>query len=156
MEIHDTGGDPEYGSNRKMVYKGADLFLLCVSADRKDYRKIGDEPNSILATDQVIEASIKEFVDEIRVIDNQKPIALLLTKDDLRSTGDQESVISDEFMVSMKKKYSMQFYKKTSAKRQATTEGDWSVCEAFDTAIYAASKYKEMLAQKNSPKPKGK
>ena len=38
MEIHDTGGDPEYGANRKMVYQGADLFLLCVSADRKDYR----------------------------------------------------------------------------------------------------------------------
>ena len=51
MEIHDTGGDPEYGANRKMVYQGADLFLLCVSADRKDYRGIETEENSTVSTD---------------------------------------------------------------------------------------------------------
>ena len=55
MEIHDTGGDPEYGANRKMVYQGADLFLLCVSADRKDYRGNQDE-NSIVSTEKVDES----------------------------------------------------------------------------------------------------
>ena len=155
MEIHDTGGDPVFQSYRKMAYKGADLFLLCVSANRNDYSKLYDGRNVIPGTDQDVEDSIKEFVDEIRVIDGQKPIALLLTKDDLRSQLDLESVISDEFMVEMKKKYCLQFFKKTSAKRQATTEGDWNVHEAFDTTIYAASKYKEMLSQTNPPKPKG-
>ena len=128
MEIHDTGGDPAYKSNRMVVYNGADLFLLCVSADRKDYWKLDDDGNKIPGTDQDIEESIKEFVTEIKVIEDQKPIALLLTKDDLRGNNDSESVISDDFMVAMKVKYNLQFYKKTSAKRQATTEGDWSVC----------------------------
>ena len=51
MEVHDTGGDPEYESNRKMVYQGADLFLLCVSADRNDYRNKETDPNSYVSTE---------------------------------------------------------------------------------------------------------
>ena len=72
-----------------------------------------------------------------------------MTKEDFRSTNGPESVLSDEFMLEMKRKHALQFYKKTSAKRQAETDGDWSVCEAFDTAIYAASKYKEMVNREN-------
>ena len=31
LEIHDTSGDDNLGTNRKVVYKNADLFLLCCS-----------------------------------------------------------------------------------------------------------------------------
>ena len=42
-----------------MVYKGADLFLLCVSADRNDYRGIEIEENSTVSSNDLVEKSIK-------------------------------------------------------------------------------------------------
>ena len=57
LEIHDTGGAPEYESHRKIIYEGADLFLLCVSADRNDYWNGDPNLNSAVNSD-LVDASI--------------------------------------------------------------------------------------------------
>lgn len=36
LEIHDTSGDENLSTNRKIVYKDADLFFLCVAVNNRN------------------------------------------------------------------------------------------------------------------------
>ena len=41
LKLHDTSGDDGLSENRKVIYKSADLILLCVSkADEDSFEKI--------------------------------------------------------------------------------------------------------------------
>ena len=66
IEIHDTSGDEHLGVNRKVQYKDADCFMVCVAANA---------PSSL--------ESVTRWKAEIAEIEPDKPVALLLTKSDL-------------------------------------------------------------------------
>ena len=36
IEIHDTSGDEHLGVNRKVQYKDADVFMICVAANNRE------------------------------------------------------------------------------------------------------------------------
>ena len=66
LELHDTSGDDNLSQNRKVVYEGADLILLCVAINKKDsFDNIGKW-----------EAEVDAVVPGI-------PVYLLLTKSDM-------------------------------------------------------------------------
>jgi len=66
LEIHDTSGDDNLGTNRKVVYKNADLFLLCCSV-----------------LDKSIE-NCDKWKAEVREVEEDAPIFLISTKKDIR------------------------------------------------------------------------
>ena len=66
IEIHDTSGDEHLGVNRRVQYKDADCFMICVAAN---------QPSSF--------EHISMWKHEIQEIEAEKPIALILTKGDL-------------------------------------------------------------------------
>ena len=66
IEIQDTSGDELLGINRKVQYKDADVFVICVGANDR---------NSL--------DSVATWKAEIEEIEVGKPIALYLTKRDL-------------------------------------------------------------------------
>ena len=65
-EIHDTSGDDNLNNQRKVLYKGTDVFMICVAVNSK-------------ASFDNIEKWRKEIVS----IEIDKPIVLLLTKSDM-------------------------------------------------------------------------
>ena len=66
LEIHDTSGDMELNANRKVQYAGADVFAICVAANDR---------NSL--------DSIPKWIAEIKTVESNKPICLVMTKRDL-------------------------------------------------------------------------
>ena len=64
--MHDTSGDEELARRRAIIYKGADVFMICVA---KDNRNSFD--------------NINKWKQEIQAVVNDKPIMLILTKDDI-------------------------------------------------------------------------
>ena len=48
VEIHDTSGDEHLGVNRKVMYRGADAFMICVACNAKSsFRNIERWKNEI-------------------------------------------------------------------------------------------------------------
>lgn len=72
LEIHDTSGDEHVAQNRKVVYKDADLFLLCCNSV---YQSTVD--------------NISKWKAEIREVEQEVPIVLIATKKDLRELAPQ-------------------------------------------------------------------
>ena len=66
IEIHDTSGDEHLGVNRKVQYKDADVFMICVAANNQES----------------LESTLR-WRSEIQEIESNKPIAIILTKADL-------------------------------------------------------------------------
>lgn len=66
IEIHDTSGDEHLGVNRKVQYKDADAFMICVACNNIDSLE-----------------NVGRWKAEIQEIESQKPICLVLTKSDL-------------------------------------------------------------------------
>ena len=66
LELHDTSGERGLVGNRKVIYQGADVFMLCIAIDKKDSFD-----------------NIDFWVDEIRSEASQVPIYLILTKSDM-------------------------------------------------------------------------
>ena len=66
IEIHDTSGDDHIGSERKVVYSGADVFMICVAVDSLESYY-----------------NINKWFDEIQSVEAEKPIMLILCKSDL-------------------------------------------------------------------------
>ena len=66
LEIHDTSGDENLGVNRKIQYQNADCFMICVASDKRDSFD-----------------NIPKWMAEIQLIEDKKPISLILTKSDL-------------------------------------------------------------------------
>ena len=82
IEIHDTSGDEHLGVNRKVQYKDADVFMICVAANNQES----------------LESTLR-WKAEIQEIEPAKPIALILTKADLLDMiedGVEVSMIKDK------------------------------------------------------------
>ena len=69
-------------------------------------------------TDERLEEFIQGWIAEIRAMEPQKPIALMLTKEDIRhaNNDDSNNCITEEFMTKIKTEKGLQFYEKTSSK----------------------------------------
>ena len=67
VEVQDTSGQDEADKHRAKQYKQADVFMLCFSVDLED--------NS--------DETVYKWISEIRNEEQQKPIILVLTKNDL-------------------------------------------------------------------------
>ena len=80
LEIHDTSGDEHVASNRKVVYRDADLFILCCNSVQKS------------SVD-----NIPKWKAEIREVEQEVPIVLFATKTDLRAIRPADAVTTQEF-----------------------------------------------------------
>ena len=120
LEIHDTSGDEHLGANRKMQYKGADVFMICVACNA---RKSFD--------------NIETWRTEIQAVETTKPIILILTKKDLE--GLVEDPVTEEELVEYKEEERYQDAYATSSKEWQ----DWNVHDAFNKTLAFAytSKY---------------
>ena len=65
VEVHDTSGDSNLATNRKVQYAGADIFMICIATDRKSSLD-----------------GISSWIQEIQATEASKPIFLVLTKSD--------------------------------------------------------------------------
>ena len=70
LEIHDTSGSEMLVNERAVQYKDADIFIVCVAADLKHSKE-----------------NVSKWLAEIRNVENDIPIVLMLTKDDLLDEG---------------------------------------------------------------------
>ena len=84
-EIHDTSGDDNLSNQRKVLYKGTDVFMICVAVNR-----------------QASFDNIEKWRKEIQAVETDKPIVLLLTKSDI---VDKEVTIKDLKNVRKQNKY---------------------------------------------------
>lgn len=119
IEIHDTSGDEHLGVNRKVQYKDADVFMICVAANSHESLE-----------------SVARWKSEIQEIEQEKPVALILTKSDLADEIDEPV---DLPMVKAKQK-EMAFV--MSAKTSSKVWEDFNVHKAFNRALTAAYQFK--------------
>ena len=119
IEIHDTSGDEHLGVNRKVQYKDADVFMICVAANSHESLE-----------------SVARWKSEIQEIEQEKPVALILTKSDLADEIDEPV---DLPMVKNKQK-EMAFV--MSAKTSSKVWEDFNVHKAFNRALTAAYQFK--------------
>lgn len=119
IEIHDTSGDEHLGVNRKVQYKDADVFMICVAANSHESLE-----------------SVARWKSEIQEIEQEKPVALILTKSDLAEEIDEPV---DLPMVKAKQK-EMAFV--MSAKTSSKVWEDFNVHKAFNRALTAAYQFK--------------
>ena len=71
IQIHDTSGDDWLSSQRRVVYKGADLFILCVSPDSKESFQ-----------------NIEKWRKELQLAEPDVPIILFMNKSDLPDSSE--------------------------------------------------------------------
>ncbi|CAM6032069.1 unnamed protein product, partial [Sphagnum compactum] len=69
IKLHDTAGQEEYDRLRRIIYRFADVFLLCYSVDNRE---------SFM--------NLQKWANELRKECKEVPIVLCATKIDLRST----------------------------------------------------------------------
>ena len=119
IEIHDTSGDEHLGVNRKVQYKDADVFMICVAANSHESLE-----------------SVARWKSEIQEIEQEKPVALILTKSDLADEIDEPV---DLPMVKAKQK-EMAFV--MSAKTSSKVWEAFNVHKAFNRALTAAYQFK--------------
>ena len=81
LEIHDTTGDSNLYLSRKMQYQNADVFMLCVPVANKSLDSYSD---------YLYQERIPEWAAEILTIHGDKPIFLVLTKQDLHDSEDMD------------------------------------------------------------------
>ena len=74
LEMHDTSGDDALSPNRAVIFKGADVFMICVAKDKRDSFD-----------------NINKWKQEIQAVERDKPIMLILTKDDIKGFEAQVS-----------------------------------------------------------------
>lgn len=115
ITIHDTSGDEHLGVNRKVQYKEADVFMICVACN-----------------DRASFDSISKWRSEIQSEVQNAPIILILTKSDLEDAID-EPVKFEE----LKEVYEAESYQaamKTSSKEWE----DFNVHKAFNKTLTIA------------------
>ena len=76
LEVVDTNGDFGLNTKRPVLYKDADLFMICCATDHK--------------RDSL--GFVKEFADEIRSVEHGKPIVLVQTKIDLADEANRDQI----------------------------------------------------------------
>ena len=79
LEIHDTSGDDHIGQKRKVVYQGADIFMICVACNARDSYQ-----------------NIEKWRDEIMAAEPKKPIMLILCKSDIKDKEVTEKDLKDK------------------------------------------------------------
>ena len=116
LEIHDTSGDEHLGTNRKVVYRGSDVFIICLAViNRTSLENVGKWKN------EVQEANL-----------NDAPIILMATKMDLRESIND--AITGEEVKKKSKEMGFQGYHQTSSKEWE----DFNVQKAFNNTIKVA------------------
>ena len=123
MEIHDTSGDEHLGVNRKIQYKDADCFMICVASN---------QPTSL--------ESVSRWINEIQEVEPYVPIALILTKSDILEMADEddENSVSMEKITKAKEDSGLTVAAKTSSKEWE----DFNVHKAFNKTLTAAYIFK--------------
>ena len=111
--IEDTSGADEHREQRMKCYENSDVFMLCLS---KDQNNSGDD-------------CVGKWIREIRSIEPNKPIVLILTKKDLKN----KNYFTEERLEQIKIDYKLQQVCSTSSKDDQN-----SVLEAFDESIRQA------------------
>lgn len=124
IEIHDTSGDEHLGVNRKVQYKDADCFMICVACNQKDSLE-----------------HVERWQAEIRDVEPDKPIALLLTKSDLQDAMEDDEKVTEEMIIAKKTELGFNVSAATSSKEWE----DFNVHKAFNKALAAAYAYKYEL-----------
>ena len=66
LEIHDTISELEFSDDRKMIYRKADVFMICVPANR---------PSAL--------EDIESWCEEVSAVEPDALIFLILTKSDV-------------------------------------------------------------------------
>ena len=120
IEIHDTSGDEHLGVNRKVQYRGADCFMICVACNNQESLD-----------------NVNRWKVEIQDIEATKPIMLVLTKSNLMEELEGECVD----MTAIKKeaqKHGFQGSAKTSSKEW----NDFNVHQCFNRTLATAYQYK--------------
>ena len=87
------------------------------------------------------------MTDEIREVEKNKPIALILTKTDLLSTGNSSGIPLNNLMKveelrQIKSKLSCQMVLETSMFKQRDSSDDWNIENALDHCLYNAYRFK--------------
>ena len=72
IELHDTSGDEYLGEYRKLWYREADCFMICVATD--NWTSFNN---------------IRKWKDEIQSVEPEVPIMIVLTKSDLKNDLDK-------------------------------------------------------------------
>ena len=121
IEIHDTSGDEHLGVNRKVQYRGADCFMICVACNNQESLE-----------------SVNRWKIEIQDIEAMKPIMLVLTKSDLLDTLDEDECVTFENIQTEAKAHGFQGCSKTSSKEWS----DFNVHQAFNRTLASAYQFK--------------
>ena len=122
IEIHDTSGDEHLGVNRKVQYKDADVFMICVACNNTDSL-----------------ANAERWKVEIQEIEPEKPIALILTKSDLQEVlDDPDDMVTIDQVEDKKNELNLQVFAETSSKAWE----DFNVHKAFNKTLTAAFDFK--------------
>ena len=121
IEFHDTSGDEHLGVNRKVQYKDADYFIICVCTN---------QPSSLYG--------VERWKAEIQEVEPDVPIALYLTKSDLIDYYESDDVVNEDMIIEMKKELGFNASAATSSKEWE----DFNVHKAFNKALAAAYNYK--------------
>ena len=83
LEIHDTTGDDNLMPSRAIQYQNADVFLLCVPVANQAL-------DSDSYSDYLYKERIPIWATEILSVHRDKPIFLVLTKEDLHGNEDMD------------------------------------------------------------------
>lgn len=122
IEIHDTSGDEHLGVNRKVQYKDADCFMICVGCNQESSLE-----------------SVARWKAEIQEIEPEKPIALILTKSDLAEFIDD--AVTFTTIKEKRKDQNLTIAAETSSK----VWEDFNVHKAFNKTLTAAYAFKYEL-----------
>ena len=122
IEIHDTSGDEHLGVNRKVQYKDADCFMICVACNL---------PTSL--------ESVARWKAEIQEIEPEKPITLILTKSDLAEFIDD--AVTFTTIKEKRKDQNLTIAAETSSK----VWEDFNVHKAFNKTLTAAYEFKYII-----------
>ncbi len=123
LEIQDTSGEPAMRDGRAILYRNADVFMLCVAVNNRDSLE-----------------NIQQWKTEIRTQCNDALIILTGTQTDL--TG-AERTVSHEELVQQQRNMSLTGFCETSAKEWQSD--DYNVKRAFDRALNIAYQNKYEL-----------
>ncbi len=123
LEICDTSGDPAMRNGRALLYKNADIFMLCVAVNDRESLE-----------------SIQNWKTEIRTQCTDALIILTGTKTDLKGA---DRTVSNEELVQYQRNMSLTGVCETSAKEMQAD--DYNVQRAFERALNIAYQNKYEL-----------
>ena len=109
-------------AKRHEQFQDADVFMLCFAVDSVNHT----------------EENVIRWIAEIRNVEPSKPIAVILTKNDLLERPDVDQRFNEYTLQLLKQNLGLQLFCSTSC----LDDTDTSVNEAFEQSILEACKYK--------------